>query len=69
MDRTENTATNENFIVVGVFTYPLPRNWLHNTVLLMRACMLRALRSNGRCLQSRRLTRDLYTDLHLKVEE
>jgi hypothetical protein len=41
-------------IVVGVFTNPLPRNGLHNHfVLLLLSCILRALPSNGRCLQQR----------------
>jgi hypothetical protein len=47
-----------------VFTEPLLRNGLHNTiVLLLRACMLRALHSNGRCLQSHRLIRGLYATI------
>jgi hypothetical protein len=35
----------------GVFTDPLLRNWLHNTVVLL----LHALSGNGLCLQSHRL--------------
>jgi hypothetical protein len=48
-------------VVVGVFTDPLPRNGLHYPiVLLLRMHMLRALSSNGHCLQSRRLATRLY---------
>jgi hypothetical protein len=44
-----------------VFTDPLLINGLHDiVVLLLRACMLQALLSNGRCLQSHRLTTGLY---------
>jgi hypothetical protein len=50
-----------------VFTDPLLRNGLHNIiVLLLCACMLRELPSNGRCLQSHRLAADLYAII-LKV--
>jgi hypothetical protein len=44
-----------------VFTGPLFRNRLHIPVLLLlRACMLRGLHSNGRCLQSHLLEVGLY---------
>jgi hypothetical protein len=60
----------------GVFTAPLHSNGrcadrIENTVLLLlHACMLRALASNGRCLQSHCLATDLYATiycLHLHV--
>jgi hypothetical protein len=45
----------------NVFTEPLLRDGLHNSVvLLLRASMLRALPNNGRCLQSHRLATGLY---------
>jgi hypothetical protein len=48
----------------GVFTDPLHRNGLHNFVLLLlRASMLRAFPSNGRCLQSHCLATGLYATL------
>jgi hypothetical protein len=47
-----------------VFTEPLLRNGLHDpVVLLLRADMLLALPSNGRCLQSHCLATGLYTML------
>jgi hypothetical protein len=50
-----------------MFTEPLLRNGLHNlVVLLLRACMLRALPSNGRCLQSHCLATDLYATVLYK---
>jgi hypothetical protein len=58
---TENTVYNNTPIVVSVFTFPLLRNGLHNpVVLLLRACMLRTLPSNSRCLQSKYLSTGLY---------
>jgi hypothetical protein len=54
-------------LLVGrnVFTEPLFRNGLHNpVVLLLCACMLRALPSNGRCLQSHRLATCLYATIY-----
>jgi hypothetical protein len=47
-----------------VFIEPLLINGLHNpVVLLLRAHMLRALSSNGRCLQTHRLTTGLYATI------
>jgi hypothetical protein len=40
----------------NVFTEPLPRNGLHKVVVLL----VRALPSNGRCLQSSRLAKGVY---------
>jgi hypothetical protein len=58
------------FLPVGnVFTKPLTRNGrsvyrIENTVLLsLRACMLRAIPSNGSCLQSHCLEMGLYATL------
>jgi hypothetical protein len=60
-DRIENTVYNNIPVVVGVFTDQWLKNGLHNpVVLLLRACMLRALPNNGRCLQSYWLVTDLY---------
>jgi hypothetical protein len=54
-----------------VFTNPLLKNGLHNIVVLsLRACILQALPSNGRYLQSRRLSTGLYATLskiHFKI--
>jgi hypothetical protein len=48
-------------IFVGVFTDPLPRNGLHNpVVLLLRACIARTLPSNSSCLSNHRLATYLY---------
>jgi hypothetical protein len=53
----------------GLFTAPLHSNGhgadhIGNTILLLlRACMLRSLRSNGRCLQSHCLTAGLYATI------
>jgi hypothetical protein len=50
--------------VVRVFTEPLFRNGLHYpVVLLLQACMLRALLNNGRCIQNHRLETVLYATL------
>jgi hypothetical protein len=50
----------------NVFTEPLLRNRLQNSVgLLLRACMLRSLPSNGRCLQRHRLVTGLYATILL----
>jgi hypothetical protein len=51
-----------------VFTEPLPRKTAariteSTLILLSGACMLRALPSNGRCLQSRRLAMGLYSTI------
>jgi hypothetical protein len=52
----------------NVFTEPLLRNGLHNpVVLLLRACMLRALPNNGRCLQTHRLATGLYVTLYTYI--
>jgi hypothetical protein len=49
-----------------MFTGPLPRNGLHKTgFLLLRVCMLRALPSNGRYLQSHRVAMGLYAAIFL----
>jgi hypothetical protein len=51
-----------------VFTDPLLRNRLHNSVvLLLRACTLRALPSNGRCLQSHRLATGLFSTIYFAL--
>jgi hypothetical protein len=48
----------------GPFTDSILRNRLHNTVfLLLRACILRAIPSNGRCLQSQRPATGLYATI------
>jgi hypothetical protein len=48
-----------------VLTDPLLRNGLHNTVvLLLRACMLRALPTNGRCLQSHLLATGVFVTIY-----
>jgi hypothetical protein len=48
----------------NVFTGPLLRNGLYNpVVLLLPACMLWALPSNGSCLQSYRLATGLYATI------
>jgi hypothetical protein len=61
MDRIENAVSNNTPIVVGLFADPLLRNGFHNpVVLLLRACMLGALLSNGRCLESHCLVMRLY---------
>jgi hypothetical protein len=45
------------------------RNGLHNPfVILLRACMLRALPNNGRCLQSHRLATGLYSTILLYLK-
>jgi hypothetical protein len=47
-----------------VFTEQLLRNgFLNPVVLLLRVCMLRALHSNGRCLQSHGLATGMYTTI------
>jgi hypothetical protein len=54
----------------NVFTEPLLRNRLHNhVVLLLRACMLQVLPSNGRCLQSHRLATGLYATIYLQAQQ
>jgi hypothetical protein len=71
-----NSPTNYFFITIfhepnrkhrfqqGVFTDPLFRKGLHNSVLLLlRACMLRALPCNGRCLQRDYLATGLYATI------
>jgi hypothetical protein len=51
-----------------MFTDLFLRNGLHNTiVLLLRACMLRALPSNGRFLQSHRLPTGLYAVILMEL--
>jgi hypothetical protein len=57
----ENTVTN-NTPIVGVFTDLLFRNVLHNPVVLL----LRALPSNGLCLQSDCLTTGLYATIFIR---
>jgi hypothetical protein len=70
MDRTENTFSNNTAIVANVFSHPLLRNRLHNpVVLLLRAYMLRALPSNGRCLQSHRLAAGLYATIYFSISQ
>jgi hypothetical protein len=66
-DRIENTVSNDTHIV-GVFTDPLLRNGLHNPVLLLCARMLRALPSNGRCLQSQLLATGLYATQYIRIQ-
>jgi hypothetical protein len=53
MNQIENIVSNNTPIVVSVITDLLLRKGLHNPVfLLLRACMLQAFSSSGRCLQS-----------------
>jgi hypothetical protein len=42
----------------------LAMDHIENTVLLSHACMLRALPSNGRCLQRYRLATNLYATIY-----
>jgi hypothetical protein len=68
MDRIENTVSNNTLIVVDVFSDPVLRNALHNPiVLLLLACMLRALPSNGCCLQKHRLTTGLFANIEVTI--
>jgi hypothetical protein len=53
----------------NVFTEPLIRKGLHNSVvLLLHACMLRALHSNDRCLQSHCLATGLYAVIIIWIQ-
>jgi predicted permease len=61
MDRIENIVSNNTPIVVSLFTDPLLINGLHNpVVLLLGACILRALPSNDLCLYSDSLATALF---------
>jgi hypothetical protein len=51
-----------------VVTEPLLRNRLQKPViLLLRACVLRVLPSNDRCLQSQRLVTGLYATIEIDI--
>jgi hypothetical protein len=53
-----------------VFTDPLLRNGLHNpVVLVLRVCMLLALPSKARCLQSHSLATGLYVTIYTNCSE
>jgi hypothetical protein len=59
--------SNNTLIVVDVFTDPLLRNVLNNpVVLLLLACILRALHSNSRCLEKHCLATGLYATIWIK---
>jgi hypothetical protein len=72
-DHTENIPVSTITVLLcashfrgNVFTKPLRRNGLRNTVvLLLRACMLRALPVNSRCLQTHRLATSPYATLFM----
>jgi hypothetical protein len=60
VDHIENTAP----LLLRAYSELLLRNGLHNPVVLwLHACMLRALHSNGRCLQRHCLVSCLYATI------
>jgi hypothetical protein len=66
----KSTVSKNSPIVVGVFFDPLLINGLHNpAVLLLHACMLRALPCKGRCLQSVCLATGLYATLLIHLTD
>jgi hypothetical protein len=66
LHRKQSLSIVEESLSRAVFTEPLLRNGLHNpVVLLLSACMLRALHSNGRCLQSYLSATGPYTTLFI----